>query len=292
FLGQLADDIGESLFEEGIEHLIDVQRSRIFIEVDEIEGTSRVLRQVPGIYSFSVVERSPSERKELMKALSSYGKERITEGMTYGLKVKRIGNSNYSSQEIAIEGGGAVISHLPESSVKVNLRDPDIWIEVEIRGPKAYIFTERTRGMGGMPASSQGRVALFLPGMEDGATENDPEVKRALLSSFLMRRRGCKVIPVVEEANGGLWKDVLERSPYGPIGEPFILYAGERIESSLMSALSKLKVDGLVYPYPMERIMDRINLGEMPFVTLYPTVSMADDEVQRWLDVFFIVGNL
>lgn len=286
FLKQLADDIEESLIGACIEHVMDVRRSRIFIEGEGTEDISKVLKQVPGVFSFSFVELASSEREKLMESLSRYGKERIGKGMTYGLKVRRTGVHPYSSQEIAVEGGGAVISHLKEGDATVDLKHPDIWIEVEIREGSAYIFDNRTKGMGGMPASSQGRVLLYLPA-HDSRMEG-----RSLLSYTFMRRRGCKVIPAVLPDHAPSWTRVLGRTGMGDGKGPFILM-GEDLEASLKDAVRKLRVWGLVLPFGpgIDEELPLLHSDGSAVSQFYPTISMTDTEVGEWLERF-VPGKL
>ncbi|MGA1793945.1 MAG: THUMP domain-containing protein [Thermoplasmatota archaeon] len=278
FLKQLADDIEESLIDAGIEHVMDVRRSRIFIETEMERETSDVLRQVPGVFSFSFVEEASSEKGALMSALSRYGEARIKKGMTYGLKVRRTGSHPYSSQEIAVEGGGAVISHLKDGDAAVDLKAPDIWIEVEIREGSAYIFDNRTKGIGGMPASSQGKVLLYLP-------QHDPGMeKRSLLSYTFMRRRGCKVIPAALPENASSWVPFLGRNRIGEGKDPFILQ-GEDIETSLRDALGKLRVWGVVLPFGpgVKEGFPVIHSDGTAVSQFYPTISLSDHAVDEWL---------
>lgn len=281
FLKQLADDIEESLIEAGVEHLMDVSRSRVFIETDQMDPASRVLKRVPGIYSFSEVEVASSEKEELMNSLSIFGGTRIREGMTYGLKVRRVGKHPYSSQEIAIEGGGAVIAHLREDDVKVDLKNPDIWVEVEIRDRIAYIFDNRIKGLGGMPASSQGKVIQYLPHPADA------NVQRSILSFMLMRRRGCKVIPVAWEADVSFWGSELVKRSIGGGKQPFILEEGN-LKNGLEDAITKLKVWGAVFPAgPGEEGMYPVLHSEgAPISQFYPTISMDMSEVNGWIERF------
>jgi thiamine biosynthesis protein ThiI len=277
FLRQLADDIEESLMDAGIEYFMEVKRSRIFLETEHGEGAGKVLKRVPGIYSFSEVVPSPSGKEELMVSLSEFGRSRIRKGMTYGLKVRRTGKHPYTSQEIAVDGGGAVVSHLAEDDARVNLKDPDIWIEVEIRDGTAYIFDSRTKGMGGMPASSQGKVILFLPPPEGNA------ISRSVLSFILMRRRGCKVIPVTARDHVEKWAGILRASSIGGGTAPFILDKDSTVRG-LVDAVNKLKAWGVVYPagpgeeggYPV------LHSEGMAVSQFYPTISMDMDEVGDW----------
>ncbi len=279
FLKQLADDIEESLLDAKIEHIMDVKRSRVFIETDQFEGASPILRRVPGIYSFSQVEMASSEKEELMKALSVFGAPRIKKGMTYGLKVRRTGNHPYSSQEIAIDGGGAVIAHLVEGDADVDLKKPDIWVEVEIRDSIAYIFDSRVKGLGGMPASSQGKVIQYLP------PPDEMDERRSILSFILMRRRGCKVIPVTNSEDVEFWGSQLKSNSIGGGKAPFIL-EGKDLKDGLEDAVSKLKVWGAVFPSgPGEEGLYPVLHSEGAAISqFYPTIAMDLDQVQGWID--------
>ena len=278
FLKHLADDIEESLIDAKVEHLLEVQRSRIFLETDQIEMAEKVLKQVPGIYSFSAVLPASSDMDEMMGALSEFGRSRIEQGMTYGLKVRRTGKHNYSSHDIAVEGGGAVVAHLKEGDARVDLKDPDIWIEVEIRDSKAYIFDGRVKGMGGMPASSQGKVILYLPSPEKDIVE------RCVLSFILMRRRGCKVIPASFDKDKERWTEEFGSRSLAGGSTPFILY-GEDLTKELESAASKLKVWGVVYPSGPgeEALYPLLHSGGAAISHFYPTISMDMTEVGEWI---------
>lgn len=290
FIRMLASDIEESLVSAGIDHIMDVDRSRVFLDVEDPEGAGRVLRQVPGIFSFSPVMPSLSDRVSLMDSLSKYGAGTVSEGMTYGLRIRRTGETDYTSRDIAVEGGGAVVSHLTEGTTSVDLKHPDIWIEVEIRGRKAYIFHERVKGMGGMPASSQGRVLLFCPPLPEEDDARDEMVKRTLLSHFLMRRRGCRVIPVVLEKDLGPWREELEGRGGFAGSYPAGLAARDGTGEILIKASIDNDARGVIYPFGLEDVGNLPVLhgeGE-PIPVFYPTVSMDRADLDDWLKDFFI----
>ncbi len=285
FLRQLADDIEENLVKGGVEHLMEVQRGRIFIDTEDVKLASRILKHIPGVFSFSIVSSASSDISGLMQALSDYGRPRIQKAMTYGLKVRRSGDHPYSSQDIAIQGGGAVVSHLQENDATVDLRHPDVWIEVEIRDSVAYIFDNRTKCMGGMPASSQGKVLLYLPSLPGEGSERSEMVDRAILSHTLMRRRGCKVIPVMEGDDVESWSGVEGAEQICPSRSPFEL-RGNDLREGLMDATLKLKVSGVVFPSgPGDEKNYRVLHSEgAPISQFFPTSSMDHDEVKEWLN--------
>ncbi len=286
FLRHLIDHISKRLLDDGIEHLMNTERGRVFLETDQVEETSESLRLIPGIYSFSEVTVVPNDMEGLMDGMAEYSLRRLKEGMSFGIKVRRTGETEYTSRDIAIAGGDAVCRHLDDSKVKVDLKDPDIWFEVEIRGRNAYLFTERIRGIGGMPSNTQGKIILLLPPRDDLEGPREETASRAFLTRAMMLRRGCRVIPVIYEKDLGSWEDIL-----GDLKEegrdPFIL-RGDTIETALSDALRKTGAMGIAYPGSEE------DIGKVPFVhgkgisaaVFMPTVAMDMKEVNDWMTRF------
>jgi len=269
FLQRLIRDISSGLEKAGIDHLMENERGRIFIECSDPHDASEVLRRTNGIHSFSVVEECGSRPEELMTCLAKFGSTRIRQGMTYGLKVKRTGSHPYTSQEIAAMGGGAVISQLPQGAASVDLTHPDVWVEVEIRENRAYVFSGRERGLGGMPSDTQGRVLLWLPG-----SPSEELRERALLSYWMMARRGCNVVPVAIEPQE--WAFLSER-----IDRKVLAISDEM---KLPETAMTLRADGIAYPFDLPGIpICRIHPRDRPLAEFYPTSGLSGTEVDSWL---------
>ncbi len=285
FINRLKEDIENNLMGRSIDHIVEEERGRLFVETSDPDATAEVLKRINGIHSFSPVEPCPSSWDGIMECLKKVGRESISENMSFGLKVKRVGKHPYSSQDIAINGGSAVLSHLPEGVNSVDLRDPDIWFEVEIRSDRAYVFTTRVRGKGGMPSSTQGRSILYLPGIGDkDEMERDRINLRVRISRLLMERRGVKVIPCCWREDLDMWTDLMA----GPHGERPFYIEGEGLESALMSALEKLDARAVVYPITMDEIPSYPLIhdkGESVAV-FFPTAAMDDEELGAWSDLF------
>jgi hypothetical protein len=221
-----------------------------------------------------------------MDAMAEYSKDKLEVGMSFGIKVKRTGNTPYSSRDVAVAGGDAVCRHLDDSKVSVDLRNPDIWFEVEIRGRKAYLFSERIIGMGGMPSDTQGKVLLFLPERNGLTDEIKVTAQRTILSRQMMIRRGCRVIPVVREEDLKDWEDVItELSEDGK--DPFLIHLDD-IEEGLMDAMRKTGARGIVHPGSEKDIpgVPFIHGRGFPAAVFMPTVSMDEGDLRKWTDRF------
>jgi thiamine biosynthesis protein ThiI len=87
-----------------------------------------------------------------------------------------------SRRQVEISGGSSVLSALGNKGVTVDLENPDVTICVDLVGDRAYAYTKKIQGPGGLPLSSQWKMLAVL---DSGLL--------TLLSAFAMMRRGCLV---------------------------------------------------------------------------------------------------
>ena len=101
-------------------------------------------------------------------------------GKDYTFKVNaRRARKNYplSSPEINMELGGRILDAIP--NVKVDVHNPDIMVNVEIR-EKINIYTETIKGAGGMPIGTAGKAMLLLSGGIDSPVAGYMIAKRGV----------------------------------------------------------------------------------------------------------------
>ena len=101
-------------------------------------------------------------------------------GKNYTFKVNaRRSRKNYplSSPEINMELGGRILDAIP--NVKVDVHNPDIMVNVEIR-EKINIYTETIKGAGGMPIGTAGKAMLLLSGGIDSPVAGYMIAKRGV----------------------------------------------------------------------------------------------------------------
>jgi thiamine biosynthesis protein ThiI len=97
---------------------------------------------------------------------------------TFKVKVRRI-NKDFEghSMEMDADLGGAILEHFPE--MKVDVHDPDILFDVEIR-EKTYIYSRVIPGPGGMPVGTNGSAMLLLSGGIDSPVAGWMVAKRGV----------------------------------------------------------------------------------------------------------------
>jgi thiamine biosynthesis protein ThiI len=80
--------------------------------------------------------------------------------------------------------GSEVIKANSDKSITVNLTRPYLEIYVEVRREKAFVFSEKINGPGGLPLGTQGRAVALLSN------------QNSLIAMWLLMKRGCKIVPV------------------------------------------------------------------------------------------------
>ena len=173
---KLVKNIKRSLKENGIEFKIYRKRGRIFITSEKIKEVCEMLKNIPGITSFSpCYHLQTSDLRKIKNFVKKNYEKWVKKRQTFAIRAQRVGKHKFTSKDVENEVGKVV-------DRKVNLKNPDVTIGIEIRDNDTYIFTEKIRGIGGLPVSASGKVLALLSGGIDSP-----------VASFLMMKRGCKV---------------------------------------------------------------------------------------------------
>lgn len=157
---------------------------RIFFEADEIYAgeVKAALAKIFGIEWFAEVHEVKKDRDAIMdKAIELLGNEQL-KNKTIKVETKR-GDKTlpFTSMELSRDAGEALIGKL---GCKVDVHNPDITIHVEIlRGDRAFIYFEKSRGAGGLPTGCSGLCVSLLSGGIDSP-----------VASWMLMRRGAKII--------------------------------------------------------------------------------------------------
>ncbi len=171
---------------KGIDYKIERNPNRIFIYSKEVKKVISRLKKVFGITSISPCWTCYSGINEIKLLVADVATEHLALSKTdsFAVRVRRSGIHSFSSQTIA-EEAGAAIKRVTGSNV--NLTKPDHQIFIEIRSKKTYVFTEKIKCLGGMPVGTAGYVVCPL------------ESRDSFAAAWLMMKRGCGIIAVVQE---------------------------------------------------------------------------------------------
>lgn len=154
---------------------------RIFVELngEPYEPIAGQIGKTFGIASFSPVFRSSLEPDDILSgALSTMQRLKREQG-TFKVSVRRPNKQfPYNSQEMNRRVGGFLLRNLP--GWRVDVHQPDVELQVEIRHDYAYIFCEVLPGPGGYPKGTSGKAMLLLSGGIDSPVAGWMAMKRGL----------------------------------------------------------------------------------------------------------------
>lgn len=139
------------LAKAGVEALVRSEQGRVFIETDKERDAVRAISRVFGVASLSVVMKTDSDMESMGKAAAELSRPILSEGRSFAVKARRVGDQAYTSMDVGREVGSAIFLANEEKMVKVDLTRPDVVFFVEVRGKVAYIFSTYIPGPGGLP---------------------------------------------------------------------------------------------------------------------------------------------
>ena len=139
------------------------------------ETTCRVFGIV-GVCRCAVCEK---DMASIESTVRNYIPPFLTGKKTFKVEAKRSDKRfPLGSPQIAAEVGGMILSELPH--LRVNVREPDVTVHVEIREHGAYIHAGQCKGAGGMPVGTNGRAMLLLSGGIDSPVAGYMIAKRGV----------------------------------------------------------------------------------------------------------------
>ena len=137
--------------------------SRIFVESSKLLETEKFIAHlVPGVSSLSIVRSCSSNLEEIKECFKEFFFQNFKEKMSFAVRARRTGKHPFSSVELGAIIGEYILENNVNKKLKVNLDKPEYTLQVEVRDNSAYIFDSISKGIGGLPVESQGRVLVIV----------------------------------------------------------------------------------------------------------------------------------
>ena len=178
------------------------EKGRIFIysSPEECIKIANSLSRVFGITSTSYAIEVDNDFNTIIDEVVKFARKILRENMSFAIRARRVKSYKITSKEIERVLGEKVLEEF-KNKVKVNLERPDVTIYVEVREKHAYIFSNLIQGVGGLPYGVEGKVVSLISGGVDSA-----------VASWLIMKRGCKIIPVYCNLEPYTTKEAIERA--------------------------------------------------------------------------------
>ncbi len=154
-------------------------RATIYAEPREGADVDTLMQKILKVFGIVYAVRAcvcEKDMETIGKTVLSY--INIGDRKTFKVETKRADKTfPLKSPEISAEIGGMILDAHPHLTVDV--REPELTVNVEVREAGAYVYAEKLKGQGGMPTGSAGKVMLLLSGGIDSP-----------VAGYMMARRG------------------------------------------------------------------------------------------------------
>jgi len=150
----------------------------VYLNGNEYEPIIERLQDVSGIQGLSLVARIENDIEKIKE--SSLELIKLEEGKTFKVKVKR-SNKKFPlhSEEITRLVAPVILKN---TNLKVDVHNPDILLNIEVRDEGTYIFVKTFPGAGGYPLGVAGKSMHMLSGGIDSP-----------VAAYLMMKRGVTI---------------------------------------------------------------------------------------------------
>jgi thiamine biosynthesis protein ThiI len=238
---------------------IEVQRSwdRIDVALPEsaderlINEVGDVLARTPGIAYFAPSDLVPfTDLEDLGEKVLGLWADNLA-GKSFVVRVKRSGKHEFNSMDVE-RTVGAVLNRGVETA-RVQLKDPDVTVRLEVVDDHCYVLRSHRPGLGGFPLGTQDAVLSLVSGGFDSTVASYLTVKRGLTTHFCFFNLGGLAHELgVKEVSYYLWRKFGASHDVKFITVPFEDVVGEILTSIHHSQM------GVILKRMMLRVASRI----------------------------------
>ncbi|MEC0664772.1 tRNA 4-thiouridine(8) synthase ThiI [Priestia flexa] len=180
FVAQLRQNIAHALAQFSN---VDIKytRDRMYIHLngENHEPIVELLQEVFGIQSFSLALKVENELEAIQEAALKAMQEFDVENRTFKVSTRRAYKEfPLDTSELNYAVGSHILRNT--TNLKVDVRNPDVNVRVEVRREATYITCFDYQGAGGLPVGTSGRAMLMLSGGIDSPVAGYLAMKRGL----------------------------------------------------------------------------------------------------------------
>ena len=182
FINKLKNNIFDKISDYNFEIQDDYYRMFIIPNEDNIDGIVNILKNIFGIHEIVVDYMSEivSEEDILKCSLEVMKNE---EFKTFKVVTNRSDKKfPIKSMDMNNIVGGHILKNI---ECKVDVHNPDVYLNIEIRSNAVYYYTKGVPGLGGYPVSTLGRGLLMLSGGIDSPVAGYMTIKRGVELYYL-----------------------------------------------------------------------------------------------------------
>ena len=151
--------------------------------------TRQILLQTPGVgVILEAVQYNKINTLDEIKVLVNDILGHTVKNKTFVVRAKRTGTHDFKSIEIEKTVGGYMLAH--NDAKGINLKNPDIKINIELVHNQLNVVTLKHNGLGGFPIGSQGQILSLMSGGFDSTVASYLTMKRGIKTHFIFFNLG------------------------------------------------------------------------------------------------------
>ncbi|MER2493075.1 tRNA uracil 4-sulfurtransferase ThiI [Catenovulum sediminis] len=208
---------------------------------DKREIAIERLQCIPGVTSFAEVQQSPfvSFDETCEKILSIYASQ--IEHKSFCVRVRRRGKHDFTSKDLEQYVGGALNQKV--ESARVQLKKPEVEINLEVANDQLFLIGTRYKGLGGFPIATQDETISLISGGFDSGVASFLTMRRGIKTHFLFFNLGGAAHEIgVKQVSYFLWAKygISHRVKFISVDfQPVVAEILETIDSGLMGVVLK-----------------------------------------------------
>lgn len=218
---------------------------RILVQIENgMEGEADkflILKEVFGIVNFSFAQETFQDMEEITKACWKTLKEKEFE--SFRITASRSDkNFPLKSEEINREVGAFIVE---KTKTKVKLKDSQVECFIELANRRAFVYSDKIQGAGGLPVGSGGKILALLSGGIDSPVAVYYGLKRGAKVDFVhfhslpytSTASNEKVLELAQELSKFQGKAKVFMVPFAKIQQQIVMQAPEKLRVVLYRRL-------------------------------------------------------
>lgn len=270
FIKLLARNINALL--KGLDYKLKYDRVRMYIETNNPNLIIKKLEKIFGIHgivlSYRVDNNIDKLHDLLIKILNN---QNFT---TFKVETNRADKTfPIPSMDFSRQIGGFVLKNF---KCKVDVHNPDLKINIEIRNNSFYVYANEIKGLGGYPVGVQGKSLLMLSGGIDSPVAGYMALKRGIdidcmyfesppHTSLEAKNKVLKLASIINEYSGNIKVHVV---PFTKLQEEIYKYASDDYVITIMRRMMYRIASEFVKRNKMHAIINGESVGQVASQTL------------------------
>ena len=260
-----------------IDYKITKDRSRMYIECDDEKKVVAKLKKVFGIHGIVVAHKVNTNIDDI--------KAKVLELINNNYKTFKVNTkrADKSFEIHSMDFNRIIATHiLKNTNLSVDVHNPDVMINIEIRIEGTFIYTNEIEGIGGYPVGVQGKALLMLSGGIDSPVAGYLALKRGVdleclyfesppHTSVEAKNKVIKLASIINEYSGNIKVNIV---PFTEIQEAIYKNCPDSYIITIMRRMMYRIAEQVCKKHKLKVIVNGESIGQVASQTLTSMITI------------------